>query len=230
MADTGRPGVAGVDELDDDADLAGQSGDGADDGLPWLIRDGRNLAWALLVFGGVGLLASFFLTIEYLHRLREPTAALVCDINVFMTCGPAMSSWAGSILGFPNIIIGLVAFGVTVTIAMGLFARARFARWFWVGFQVGLIGGAVLITFLQWYSGYELARLCLWCMIIWAATIPLVALTTIFNLAQGNLGPGAVRAGRALAPWAVTVVIIWYLAVAGFVVAGMWNVIALSLI
>lgn len=196
--------------------------------LPWLFRDARHIAWVLLVLGGIGLLASFFLTLEYLHKLQEPEAALVCDINPFITCGPAMASWAGSILGFPNIILGLVCFSLTVTIAMGIFAGARFRAWFWIGYQLGLVGAAALITFLQWFSAYELARLCLWCMIIWTATIPLVALTTIFNLVQGHLGAAAARFGRAIAPWAATVVILWYLAVIGFVLAGMWHVISLS--
>ncbi|MGO2112955.1 MAG: vitamin K epoxide reductase family protein [Pseudoclavibacter sp.] len=219
------------DDLDDGDDLEAVTGaSGADGELPWLFRRARNIAWAIVVFGGVGLLASFFLTLEYLHKLRDPGAALVCDINVFMSCGPAMDSWAGSILGFPNIIIGLVSFSLAVTMGMGLLAGARYKRWFWIGFQIGLVGAAVLITFLQWFSGYQIARLCIWCMTIWAGTIPLVTLTTIYNLAKGNLGGALKRVGLALAPWAVTIIIIWYLAVAGFVVAGMWNVIALSFI
>lgn len=209
-----------------DAEAEGQ----AVDGLPWLFRDGKNLAWALLVFAAIGLAASFSLTVEYLHRLQEPSADLVCDISLFVTCGPAMQSWAANVLGFPNIIIGLVAFTVVIATAMAIFAGATLRRWYWIGLQVGLIGGAVLITFLQWFSGYELARLCLWCMIIWATTIPLVVVTTVYTLAHGHLGRGAVRVGRALTSWAVTIVIVWYIAVVGFVVAGMWNVIQLSLV
>lgn len=220
-------GDEGFDPVGDDADVDDVT---ADDELSWLFRRPRNLAWALVVFAAIGLAASFALTLEYLHRLKEPSATLLCDVNLFVTCGPAMDSWAGNILGFPNIIIGLVAFTIVVTTAMALFAGARFERWYWIGLQIGLIGGAVLITFLQWFSGYELARLCMWCMIIWAATIPLVVVTTVFNLAHGHLGRWGVRAGRALASWALTIVIIWYVAVAGFVVAGMWNVIQLSLI
>ena len=216
-----------IDEVADD-DLAFDDAHDAEECLPWLFRDARHLAWVLLVSGVIGLVASFMLTMEYLHKLQEPAAALICDINPFITCGPAMSSWAGSILGFPNIIIGLASFALTITMAMGLFAGARYRAWFWIGYQLGLVGAAVLITFLQWFSAYELARLCLWCMIIWAGTIPLVVLTTIFNLASGHLGRGGVRVGRALAPWSITIVILWYLAVVGFLLAGMWNVIALS--
>jgi hypothetical protein len=67
-------------------------------------------------------------------------------------------------------------------------------------------------------------------MTIWAATIPTVALTTIGNLAQGRLGRGGMRAGQALGSWAWVIVVIWYLAVVGLVLAGMWETIRLSMI
>lgn len=189
--------------------------------LPWLVRTPKNVAWALVVFGGVGLLASFFLTVEYIHKLQAPTEALVCDLSLFVTCGPAMQSSAGAILGFPNIIIGLVAFAVTVAIGAGIFAGASYRRWFWVAFQGGLVGAAALVSYLQWYSAFELARLCLWCMIIWAATIPLVSTGTIFNMVHGHLGAGARRVGEKLAPFLVTIIIVWYLAVIAVVFAGL---------
>lgn len=217
---------------DDDLDPAASDAaldDGDEGRLPWLVRDARNVAWVLLVCGVIGLAASFSLTLEYLHKLQAPDEALLCDINPFVTCGPAMQSWAGSILGFPNIIIGLVCFAVTITIAMGTFAGARFKPWFWIGFQIGLVGAAALITFLQWFSVMQLAKLCLWCMIIWAGTIPLVTIGTVFNLAQGHLGRGGERVGRAIAPYTWAIVAIWYVAVIGFIFAGMWSTIALTL-
>ncbi len=189
--------------------------------LPWLVRTPKNVAWALVVFGGVGLLASFFLTVEYIHKLQEPTQALICDLNVFVTCGPAMQSSAGAILGFPNIIIGLVTFAVTVAIGAGILAGASYRRWFWVAFQLGLVGAAALVSYLQWYSAFELARLCLWCMIIWAATIPLVSTGTIFNMAHGHLGAGAKRVGEKLAPFLLTIIIVWYLVVAAVIFTGL---------
>lgn len=196
---------------------------------PWLFRDGR-IAWVLTALGAVGLVASFSLTLEYLHKLQNPNDALLCDINLFMTCGPAMQSWAGSVLGFPNILIGLIAFTLTLTTGVAMLAGARFARWYWIGYQFGILGGIVLVTFLQWFSVFELSRLCLWCMIIWAATIPLFILTTTDNLVNGRLGSGAAqRAGRAIAGFAPTIVVVWYLALIGVIVAGMWNTIQLAL-
>lgn len=186
--------------------------------------------WTLLICGGIGLLASFMLTIEYFHNLADPSAQLLCDLSVFVTCQPAMNSTAGAILGFPNVILGLVCFTVAVVSGVLLVARVKLPNWYFIGLQLGLIGAAVLITYLQWFSGYELRALCLWCMVIWTATIPTVALTTIGNLANGRLGRGGVKAGIGLANWAWVVIVIWYLAVIGLVLGGMWEPIRLSMI
>jgi len=58
-------------------------------------------------------------------------------------------------------------------------------------------------------------------MIIWAATIPLVSTGTIFNLVHGHLGAGAKRVGEKLAPFLVTIIIVWYLVVVAVVFAGL---------
>ncbi|UQN15266.1 vitamin K epoxide reductase family protein [Gulosibacter sp. ACHW.36C] len=186
--------------------------------------------WTLLIGGGIGLIASFMLTIEYFHNLADPSAELLCDLSVFVTCQPAMNSTAGAILGFPNVILGLVCFTIAVVSGVVLVARVKLPDWYFVGLQIGLIGAAVLITYLQWFSAFELRALCLWCMVIWTATIPTVTLTTIGNLANGRLGRGGVKLGKGLANWAWVVVVIWYLAVIGLVLAGMWEPIRLSLI
>lgn len=190
----------------------------------------RGLGWALIVLGGIGLIASFSLTLEYIHSLTEPDAQLLCDISLFVTCQPAMMSSAGAVLGFPNIILGLVSFTIAVVTGVVLTTGAKLPAWYWVSLNIGLLGGAVLITYLQWFSGFQLRALCLWCMIIWTATIPLVSLITIGNLAQGRLGKGAIRIGKALTGWAWVVIVVWYLAVIGLVLAGMWDAIRLSMI
>lgn len=196
--------------------------------LPRLLRT-RESGWVLVVGGAIGLLSSFMLTLEYLHKLQEPSGQLICDINPFITCGPAMLSSAGSILGFPNVILGLVGFAVTITTGVVTLVGARLPRWYWACFQIGLVGAAALITYLQWFSAFELGKLCLWCMIIWAGTIPLVALATISMLATGRLGDAAVAAGRTLASWAWVVVVLWYVAVVGLILAGMWEVLTTGL-
>lgn len=189
--------------------------------LPLPLRGPGQFAWTLAITGAVGLLASFALTLEYLHKLQAPDEALICDLNPFITCGPAMLSDAAHVLGFPNVILGLVCFTVVLCTAAASWAGARLRPWYWRGLQLGLLGATALISYLQWFSVFQLGRLCLWCMIVWAATIPLVVATTVFNLAHGHLGERGRRAGARLAPFTATIAIVWYLVVIGVILGGM---------
>lgn len=188
--------------------------------LPKLLQR-PTIGWVLLVCGIAGVLASFMLNLEYLHLLTDKDAALICDINPFITCGPVMLSSAAAIFGFPNVIVGLVSFSVIITTGVVLLTGAKLPRWYFIGLQIGLIGAAVMITYLQIFSVFELGKLCLWCMIIWAFTIPLVTLVTISNLAYGVFGEGAVAFGERLSQWAWVVVALWYLIVIAMIGVGM---------
>ncbi|WP_311477735.1 vitamin K epoxide reductase family protein [uncultured Gulosibacter sp.] len=188
--------------------------------LPKLLRR-PTLGWVLLVCGIAGLLASFMLNLEYLHLLTDRDAALICDINPFVTCGPAMLSSAAAIFGFPNVVVGLVSFTVVITTGVVLLTGVQLPRWYFIALQLGLIGAAVMITYLQIFSVFELGKLCLWCMIIWAFTIPLVALVTISNLGYGVVGEAAVPLGERLGQWAWVVVALWYLIVIAMIGVGM---------
>lgn len=188
--------------------------------LPKLLRR-PTLGWVLLVCGIAGLLASFMLNLEYLHLLTDRDAALICDINPFVTCGPAMLSSAAAIFGFPNVVVGLVSFTVVITTGVVLWTGVQLPRWYFIALQLGLSGAAVMITYLQIFSVFELGKLCLWCMIIWAFTIPLVALVTISNLGYGVFGAAAVPVGERLGQWAWVVVALWYLIVIAMIGVGM---------
>jgi hypothetical protein len=92
-------------------------------------------------------------------------------------------------------------------------AAARLPRWYHQGLQVGVLAAAVFITWLQTQSLYVIGALCLWCMLVWAVTIPVVVTVTLHNAAAGHLGRRLVSPGRRLRPYVVTVTAIWYLVV-----------------
>lgn len=194
--------------------------------VPRVARTGAT-GWALVILGALGLIATFMLTMEYLHYINNPDDKLLCDISVFVTCQPAMTSQAGMILGFPNFILGLVCFTIAVVSGVVILSGAKLPNWYFWGLQIGLIGAAVLITYLQWYSGFVLKALCMWCMAIWTVTIPLVNFVTIGNLANGRLGQRGRKLGVALAHWWWVIDVIWYVVVVGIVLAGMWEVLFL---
>lgn len=185
------------------------------------LRSPQRLAISMLISGIVGVICSMALTIERLDLALHPNTKLVCDVNPFVACGPVMSSAVGSTFGFPNPLIGIAGFSIVITIAMALLAGATFRRWFWVGIECGMVFAALFLTYLQYSSIFVIQKLCLWCMAVWAFTIPLVVLLTIWNLLEGHLGTGrAQRIGRTLMNYRIAIITVWDLVIIGCIAAA----------
>ena len=140
-----------------------------------------------IVLGAVGLHAAFALTLEKIETLVNPTAALSCDFSILVQCGANLSSAQGAVFGFPNPLIGLMAWPVVILIGVAMLAGARFARWFWIGFNVGIVGALCFVIWLISQSIFVLGTLCPYCMETWAVVIPLFWLVTLFNLREGHI-------------------------------------------
>lgn len=178
----------------------------------------RPLGYALfsLVLGTIGWFASFELITEYVKKLQDPGYIPNCSVSVLVTCGPNMDSWQGSLFGFSNTIIGVAAFVVPILIGAALLAGARFAPWFWGLYQVGLLGGFVLVCWLQYQSIFNIGTLCPWCMVVWAVMIPLWWSGLVRPFAVGDI-PLAQRGrdfARTAYSWVWVVVVINLLVVA----------------
>ncbi|WP_445154177.1 vitamin K epoxide reductase family protein [Arthrobacter sp. Hor0625] len=172
--------------------------------LPPMTRD-RPFAWLLLVTGVVGWLASGALVLEKLEVLKDPSHVTVCDVNPWISCGQVMQTWQSSVFGFPNMFIGIVAFAVIITTAMGIFAGAKFARWYWIGLQTGVTLGFAFVVWLWSQALYSIHILCPFCMIVWAAMIPLFVWVTVRNVSHGVI-PVPAPAARILGEsgWIIT--------------------------
>ena len=156
----------------------------ADRPLPPMTRD-RPFAWLLLITGVVGWLASGALVLEKLEVLKDPNHVTVCDVNPWISCGQVMQTPQSSVFGFPNMFIGIVAFAVIITTAMGMLAGAKFARWYWLGLQAGVTLGFAFVVWLWSQALYSIHILCPFCMVVWAAMIPLFVWVTVRNVSQG---------------------------------------------
>lgn len=172
--------------------------------LPPMTRD-RPFAWLLLITGVVGWLASGALVLEKLEVLKDPSYVTVCDVNPWISCGQVMQTWQSSVFGFPNMFIGIVAFAVIITTAMGLLAGAKFARWYWLGLQAGVTLGFAFVVWLWSQALYSIHILCPFCMVVWAAMIPLFVWVTVRNVSHGVIrlpeGPARILADSG---WIIT--------------------------
>lgn len=211
--------VAGHPVADDDLDLLD---DEQDDGLAGLPRDRpgaatRALAMWLVVAGAVGGLAAFTLSWDKVRLLEDPNAHFLCSVNVFVSCGSVMKSPQASAFGFPNSFLGVAGFAMVLAVGMGLLAGATFRRWFWLGLQVGVLAGLVLICWLIDQSLFHIGALCPYCMVVWTVMIPTFFAVTAYNLRSGNLGSPAVAAGRLLTRHLGEVLVAAYAVVVGLI-------------
>ena len=169
-----------------------------------------------IVAGVIGWYAAFALTIEKFVTLTNPTEALGCDFSVLVQCRANLESWQGSLFGFPNPVIGLAAWIAPVVVGVALLSGARFARWFWVLFNLGVVAALAFVLWLISQSVFVLGTLCPWCMVTWSATIPLFWALTLYNLREGTI-PVPERARRvagSLYSWVAVITLASYLVVA----------------
>lgn len=187
----------------------------AESDLPVFARS-RPFALILLVSGVIGWVASGILVLERLQLYRDSSYETSCDVNPWVSCGKVMGTWQSELFGFPNPLLGIVAFAVVITTSMAALSGARFGRWYWLSLHLGVTAGMVFVIWLWSQALFSIYILCLYCMIVWAAMIPLFILLTARNVIHGVLlAPQAIR--RFAAEWAWTLVAVIYVAVAASV-------------
>lgn len=173
-----------------------------------------SLAIVLIVTGAIGWYAAFALTLDKLAVLENPQADLDCNLSVLVQCGVNLGSWQGSLLGFPNPLLGLGGFVAPMAVGVALLAGAALARWFWITFNIGVLGAFALCLWLAYQSIFNLGTLCPWCMIVWAATIPMFWALTLANASAGRFGEWARPLGARLYSWVPAITVVGYLIIA----------------
>ena len=178
------------------------------------VRRPLPLAIVLIVTGAIGWYAAFALTLDKLAVLENPQADLDCNFSVLVQCGVNLGSWQGSLLGFPNPLLGLGGFVAPIAVGVALLAGASFARWFWIAFNVGVLGAFAFCLWLAYQSIFNLGTLCPWCMLVWSVTIPMFWALTLANARAGRLGAGLQPLGARLFGWVPVITIVGYLIIA----------------
>lgn len=151
-------------------------------------RTHRWIFGTMLVFGIIGLVASFVLAIEEFHLLKNPDATLSCSFNLVLNCSTVMKTWQASVFGFPNMFIGLMGYPVVITVAVVGLATRKLPRLFWQAANVCYALGAVFAYWLFFNSLYAIEVLCPWCLIVTFSTTILLAAITHYTLKENHFG------------------------------------------
>lgn len=176
-------------------------------------------AWYVLVAGVAGLAAALALTIEKIEILIDPTYVPSCSLNPVISCGSVMTTEQASAFGFPNSLIGIVAFTVVLVTGVLSVAGVQLPHWYWSGLAIGSLLGAVFVHWLIFQSLYRIGALCPYCMVVWSVTIPLLVVSA--SIALRPLGSH--RWARILYQWRWSLVVFWFVALVLAILERFWD-------
>lgn len=180
----------------------------------------RALGIILTLFGAIGLVASMALAIEKFLKLANPDRVASCSLNIFLDCADAMASSQGEVLGFPNPLIGVAVFPVVITLGVVVLTGARLPNWVWRTLLVGTTMGLAFVVFLIYTSVHVLTRLCPYCMVVWAAMIPLFWYQLVWAV-QEAIVPVGTRAKNIIVKNRHLILPLFYIAVILWIALGM---------
>jgi uncharacterized membrane protein len=142
----------------------------------------RVMPWLLIICGSIGLIAAFIITVEKFHLLSDPNFVPSCNLNPVVSCGSVMASDQSNAFGFPNPLIGLMAFPVVIVTGVLLAMGVQLKRWYMLGLQIGALLGLLFIHWLFFQSTYRIGALCPYCIAVWIVTITTFWYVLLYNL------------------------------------------------
>ncbi len=149
----------------------------------------RVVIFGIMLIGGIAaLIASFALTTDEFQLDENPNAVLSCSINIVLNCSTVMQTWQSHIFGFPNMLIGLMAFPVIITLAVAGLAGVKFPRWMLIVANVGILLGLIFAYWLFFQSLYAIQVLCPWCLVVTTSMTLIFATMLHYNLKQNSFG------------------------------------------
>jgi uncharacterized membrane protein len=182
------------------------------------------LPWLLLAGGLIAMAASIMLSVEVFDRLKNPHYVPICNLNPILSCTSVADSPQSHLFGFPNYFIGIAGYAAVSAFGAALLSGAKFKRRLWRTIEAGLLFAIGFLTWLQFETIYRIGALCIFCMIVWAATIPMFWYTTLYNFRQGNLNTP--RSLRGLVSFAQRhhgdVVVLWFAIIIVLILKRFW--------
>lgn len=184
----------------------------------------KAIPWILVICGTIGLICAGIISIDKMKLLENPSFRPNCDLNPIISCGSVMDSAQSHIFGFSNSFIGLAAFPVLMTMGMGIFAGAKYKRWFWLGLQLGTILGVVFVHWLFFQSVYRINALCPYCMVVWTVTITAFWYTLLYNIQEKHIVlKGKLAAvGTFVRKHHLDILVLWLVIIAAFILKHFW--------
>ena len=133
----------------------------------------QNYAKILVGSSLVGLIATFWQAAERVHMLKFPGEDLSCNLSPVVDCSGVLNDGLAAVFGPPNAMIGMVVFSMLLAFGVQRLSGGKwteFVRW-----SVVVLSTVILLFALWffWVSLYTLGKICIFCVFIWAASVPI---------------------------------------------------------
>lgn len=139
----------------------------------------------MVVFSFLALAASFVLSVEKIHLLENPNAALSCSFNIVLNCASVMKTPEAAVFwGVPNSFFGIVGFTVALTLSILLLHGIKLSRWVLTIVQFGYLAAWIFALGLFFTSVYVIQVLCPWCLVVTTSTTLIFFALLHYNLRQ----------------------------------------------
>lgn len=146
----------------------------------------KSYPYILIVGSIIGLLASFLLTLDTIKLIKDPNTDLPCNLNPFVSCVSAATSWQGEVFGFPNSLLGMMAFSMLFAIGVMLLSGGRSKKPLWLLVNLGTLSAMIFVLWFFYQSIFNIGSLCIYCMVVWAVTWPIFLYTSIWNFKEDH--------------------------------------------
>jgi uncharacterized membrane protein len=184
----------------------------------------KSLPYFLIILGLIGLICAFILMYDNIQLIKNPAYKPSCSLNPIISCGNVINSSEGSLLGFPNPIIGLIAFPPIITVGVLAAAGAKFRKQVWQILLAGSFLGVLFIHYLFVQSVYHIKALCPYCMVTWVVMIGMFMALLTYSIRAKTIAIPKKLSGLAdfISRHPVDIAVAWYLLIAGAILQHFW--------
>lgn len=182
------------------------------------------LPWLFLIAGAVATAASTMLSVEVFNRLKNPAFVPVCNLNPILSCTNVADSSQAHLFGFPNYFIGIGGYAAIMAFGLAILGGAVITRWLWRLILLGMAFAVGFVSWLQFETLYRIGALCIFCMVVWACTIPLFWYTLLYNYDTGNVGVTArfKRQAAFIRRHHGDIILLWFLIIIALILKRFW--------
>lgn len=184
---------------------------------------GRKLPYIFLIAAIVGLVASFTLTYDKVHYLKDPSYSPICNINPILSCGSVMTTQQADLLGLPNTVFGIAGFSILFFVGLILVTGSKLSKRIWQTLNLGILAGFLFFIYLFFEGVYRINAICPYCFLVWLVMPPLLLYTSLYNLQSGNIALGLnQRTKNFLLRYHWEILASWYVIFFGILLTHFW--------